>query len=108
MKVVIGHKALNLEELFSIACLPSTTEVVIDNPTAAEFSPQPAQVQAKDKVQEYPELSPSIELRHEHERAIILVKLLQIIKMKKNCTAASANLLVRILNDNLSFLVCTI
>lgn len=38
MKVVIGHKSLNLEELFNVSCLPSIAEVVIDSVTNAELA----------------------------------------------------------------------
>ncbi len=38
MKIVIGHKNLNLEELFSVACLPAHAEVVVDSVTNAEFA----------------------------------------------------------------------
>lgn len=44
MKIVVGHKTLNLEELFNIACLPTQNEVVVDNVISCEFNPQPPQV----------------------------------------------------------------
>jgi hypothetical protein len=40
MKIVIGHKTLNLEELFSIATFPALAEVVVDSPTYIELNPQ--------------------------------------------------------------------
>jgi hypothetical protein len=36
MKIVIGHKNLNLEELFNISCLGA--EVVVDNVISVEFN----------------------------------------------------------------------
>jgi hypothetical protein len=40
MQIVIGHKNLNLEELFTIAAFPAQSEVVIDNVISAELTPQ--------------------------------------------------------------------
>ena len=40
MKIVVGHKNLNLEELFTIACLGEYNEVVVDNVISNEFNPQ--------------------------------------------------------------------
>ena len=48
MKIVIGHKNLNLEELFNVSCLPSQMEVVIDSQVYAELNPQQSQSQSKD------------------------------------------------------------
>ena len=77
MKIVIGHKNLNLEELFQIACMPSYAEVVVDSVTNAEFA---ASVPggAPKEGQTVPEIPDRLlsSLRPEHERAIILVKLL--------------------------------
>jgi hypothetical protein len=42
-------------------------------------------------------------IRPEHERAILLVKLLQIVKMKRSAVKASVELLVEILNTNKIF-----
>ena len=41
MKIVIGHKNLNLEELLNVSCFQSQSEVVIDNQIAAELSANP-------------------------------------------------------------------
>jgi hypothetical protein len=38
MKIVIGHKNLNLEELFQISCMPKFAELIIDSVTNAEFA----------------------------------------------------------------------
>jgi hypothetical protein len=47
MKIVVGHKNLNLEELFNIAYLPAQSEVIVDNVISVEFDAKPPQVQAK-------------------------------------------------------------
>jgi hypothetical protein len=44
-------------------------------------------------------------IKPEHERAIILVKLLQIVKMKKSATKPNVDFLVGVLNSNKSFIV---
>lgn len=38
MSIVIGHKNLNLEELFQVACMPGRAEVIVDSVTNAEFA----------------------------------------------------------------------
>jgi hypothetical protein len=70
MKIVIGHKNLNLEELFQVACKPSISEVVIDSVTSVDFAPPTAH---KD-----PQVPPPVptKLSGEHIRAVLLVKLL--------------------------------
>ena len=102
MKIVIGHKNLNLEELFSIAYLPSQNEVVVDNVISHEFNPQPPQVQNKE-MQAFPELMPGFTLRDDHVRAVLLTKLVQLIKLKKNVSKQTINYFVTILNENRSF-----
>jgi len=39
MKIVVGHKNLNLEELFNVSYLPAQSEVVVDNVISTEFNP---------------------------------------------------------------------
>lgn len=106
MKIVIGHKDLNLEELFQIACMPAFAELVIDSVTNAEFAltiPGGANKEGQT-VPEIPDrLIPSI--RAEHERAILLVKILQIVKLKRGATKPNVDFLVGIINQNKSFLV---
>ena len=106
MKIVIGHKNLNLEELFQVACLPAHAEVIIDSVTNADFATSIPGGAPKDS-QFPPEISDKIValIRPEHERAVILVKLLQIIKMKRSATRASVEYLVGILNTNKIFSV---
>jgi len=77
MKIVIGHKNLNLEELFSCAFLPGHAEIIVDSVTNAEFAATIPGGAPKD-AQSVPEIPKEIadNIRPEHERAIILVKLL--------------------------------
>jgi len=94
MKIVIGHKNLNLEELFQVSCQANIAEVVVDSVTAADFS---AATPHKD-----PQVPPALalELTQEQARAVILVKLLQIAKLKKNATRPTIDFLVGLLNAN--------
>ena len=104
MKIVIGHKNLNLEELFSCAFLPGHAEIIVDSVTNAEFAASIPGGAPKDSqnVAEIPkEIADNI--RPEHERAIILVKLLQIVKLKRNATRPNVEFLVNVLNTNKLF-----
>eukprot|EP00352_Strombidinopsis_acuminata_P009398 CAMPEP_0176353742 /NCGR_PEP_ID=MMETSP0126-20121128/12024_1 /TAXON_ID=141414 ORGANISM="Strombidinopsis acuminatum, Strain SPMC142" /NCGR_SAMPLE_ID=MMETSP0126 /ASSEMBLY_ACC=CAM_ASM_000229 /LENGTH=67 /DNA_ID=CAMNT_0017705547 /DNA_START=15 /DNA_END=218 /DNA_ORIENTATION=+ len=39
MKIVVGHKVVNLEELFNVSCLPAgQTEVIVDSQLNAELN----------------------------------------------------------------------
>lgn len=106
MKIVIGHKSLNLEELFQVACMPSHAEVVVDSVTNAEFAASIPGGANKDG-QTVPEIPAGLArlVKPEHERAILLVKLLQIVKMKRSAVRPSVEFLVSILNTNKSFVV---
>jgi hypothetical protein len=101
MKIVIGHKNLNLEELFQVATFLANAEVVIDSVTNVEFAASIPGGAPKD-AQNPPELPERLTglIRQEHARAIVLVKLLQIVKMKKSATRASVDFLVNLLNSN--------
>ena len=52
-----------------------------------------------------PELPKDIagSIRLEHERAIILVKLSQIVKLKRHATRSTVEFLVKVLNNGVSF-----
>ena len=106
MKIVIGHKNLNLEELFQLACQPAHAEVVVDSTTNVEFAASVPGGAPKD-AQTVPALPAALTrlLKPEHERAIILVKLLQIVKMKRSAARPSVEFLVSLLNTNKSFIV---
>lgn len=55
MKIVVGHKVLNLEELFNVSCLGSTqTEVVVDSQLYADLNKQAPK--ATIKLTDYKEL----------------------------------------------------
>lgn len=106
MKIVIGHKNLNLEELFQISCMPQFAELVIDSVTNAEFA-LTIPGGANKEGQTIPEIPDRLlsSLRAEHERAILLVKILQIVKLKRSATKPNVDFLVKVLNENKSFLV---
>lgn len=95
MKIPIGHKVLNLEELYQVAYLGSSqVEVVVDNQLAAELST----AASKDKTMK-PFLALSkVNLSNEALRAVLLVKLVQMLKLKKNCSKASADFILSLLN----------
>ena len=101
MKVVIGHKNLNLEELFQVSYHSGIAEVVIDSVTNVEFAASVPGGAPKD-AQFPPEVPAQLAslLKPEHVRAIILVKLLQIVKMKKSATRTTVDFLVNVLNSN--------
>ena len=98
MQIVIGHKNLNLEELFTISGLHLTSEVVIDNVIACEFNTQHKLPENK-LLQEGPQF-PHLNSTLEDERAILLVKILQLIKLKKHATKHTVEYLVRLLNSH--------
>ena len=104
MKIVIGHKNLNLEELYSCAFLPGHAEIVVDSVTNAEFAASVPGGAPKD-AQSVPEIPQdvAVNIRPEHERAIILVKLLQIVKLKRNATKPNVDFLVNVLNSSKTF-----
>lgn len=104
MKIVIGHKNLNLEELYSCAFLHGHAEIVVDSVTNAEFAASVPGGAPKD-AQFVPEIPQdvAVNIRPEHERAIILVKLLQIVKLKRNATKPNVDFLVNVLNSSKTF-----
>ena len=91
MKIVIGHKILNLEELYNIA---AGAEVVVDAPTYAELNKT-----AIDKfiVMDVPE--EKVQISNLETRAVLTVKLLQILKLKGSAQKATVDLLVSMLNE---------
>ena len=101
MKIVIGHKSLNLEELFQVACLPTHAELVVDSVINADFAASIAGGAPKDAMiaPEIPDRLIAI-MKPEHQRAVILVKLLQIVKMKRSAVRPTVDFLVNVLNTN--------
>jgi len=75
MKVVIGHKVLNLEELYTVGYLHQSetapVEVVVDSQIYAELSKQPPKEQPAD----YPK-DAVVNLKREEARAVLLVKVI--------------------------------
>lgn len=104
MKIVIGHKNLNLEELFQVSCLTAHAELVVDSVTNADFATSIPGGAPKD-AQIIPQISAHLGslLRPEHQRAIVLVKLLQIVKMKRSAVKANVDFLVDVINTNKIF-----
>ena len=99
-KVVIGHKVLNLEELYNVSCIGSSlgVEVVVDSQLYAELSCASVKYEAPS----YPELiegTEKITFNGEQIRAILLVKLVQLLKLKKNASKSSVDFLLSLLND---------
>jgi len=101
-KVVIGHKVLNLEELYNVSCLGSAhqVEVVVDSQLYAELSKAPAKADAAGKKFEaLTEAGQDAKFTPSQIRAILLVKLVQMLKLKKNATSPSVDFLLRLLNE---------
>ena len=104
MQTVIGSKNLNLEELFTCAYLPGLSQVVVDSAISAEFAAS-APGGAPKEAQSIPEIPAevAVNIRPEHERAILLVKLAQIVKLKKNALKPNVEFLVSVLNSGRTF-----
>ena len=101
-KVVIGHKVLNLEELYNVSCLGSAhqVEVVVDSQLYAELNKAPAKADAAGKKFEaLTEGGQDVKFTSSQVRAILLVKLVQMLKLKKNATSPSVDFILRLLND---------
>ena len=105
MKITIGHKVLNLEELFNVAYLGcEQVEVVVDSQLYAELStdaPKAVATIAYKPLNEQPELEREEEVTFNvpQIRAILLVKLVQILKLKKNAQRSTVDFFVGLLND---------
>ena len=98
-KVVIGHKVLNLEELYNVSCVGSAlgVEVVVDSQLYAELSCAAVKYEAPS-FSEQNELG-GITFNREQIRAILLVKLVQLLKLKKNASKSSVDFFLYLLND---------
>lgn len=102
-KVVIGHKVLNLEELYSVSCVGSAlgVEVVVDSQLYAELST----LAVKYEAASFSELREAaggdvIKFNQQQIRAILLVKLVQLLKLKKNASKSSVDFILSLLNDS--------
>ena len=96
MKYPIGHKVLNLEELYNTSYLGATqVEVVVDAQLYADLST----AASKDKTMKPFVALTDVKLPVQALRAVLLVKLVQMLKLKKNCSKASADFILSILNS---------
>lgn len=102
MKIVIGHKVINLEELFNVSQLTpagaAVAEVVVDAQINAELGKQPGK--DKDLVRDYnTEQDFSKSCSQGEVRAIVAVKLVQLLKLKGNASTCLVNGLLKFLNE---------
>ena len=99
MKIVIGHKVLNLEELYNVSYLDfNKAEVVVDNQLHAELSTAAAAGNPKPFA-----ASGLVNLYRPQLRAVLLVKIVQLLKLKKIAQKSSIDFLVDTLNSNEAF-----
>ena len=95
MKIIVGTKALQFEELFNAAYFPTQTQIIVDQ--ALEFG---APAKGGCPTSKF-EIEEDTLYDMPQRRAALLVKLVQILRLKKNATKASVQFLVGILNaDN--------
>lgn len=102
--IVVGHKILNLEELFAIAAYDSTQpgqkiEVAVDSPLYSELNKEKSKEKAL--VKDFKSFDEAKNLRKSEARAILAVKLVQLIKLKSVAHKATVDCLVKILNEDL-------
>ena len=101
MKVVVGQKILNLEELFTIASAAGrqgvSAEVTVDSQIYAELGKQQ---QDKPSGPNFADMNEGIKLPQQEGRAVLAVKLIQLLKMKGMAQQATADALVAMLNEN--------
>ena len=98
MQVIVGQKVLNLEEVFNVATRKNQVEVVIDNQLKAELATTVTPGSNNPDVEELP-LFQDFQFDQRHARATLLVKLLQLLKLKKNAQKNTAEFIVRLLNN---------
>ena len=103
MKIVIGHKVLNLEELTNVACLSKDlAEVIVDSQLYAELAQQapPKTVDTQFNPVVDDKASGSVLLLTKAQvRAVLLVKLVQILKLKKNAQKSTVDFFLNVLNQ---------
>ena len=104
MKLTIGHKIVNLEELFQISQLNDNepyVEVVVDSAVYSELS------KAKPKDTKLEKFTSSHEFANNcsnsEVRAIIAAKIVQLLKLKINCQKAVIDSLLGLLNGKASY-----
>ena len=104
MKVVVGHKNLSLEELFEASQMKGNialAEVEVDSAIYSELSKAPP----KDKVltsfstmHKFAQNFSSSEIR-----AILVAKLVQLLKLKANCQAQVVDSILDMLNSKVEY-----
>lgn len=102
MKIVIGHKVLNLEELTNVAYLgKDLAEVIVDSQLYSDLSTQPLQKAATPQFKPITDDSESnlVLLTRQQVRAALLVKLVQILKLKKNAQKSTVDFFLSVLNQ---------
>lgn len=97
MKIVVGQKILNLEELFLIA-EGLNIEVEVDAPILNELDCKSIDKKIEAEV---PPSHKELKLTQPICRAFIASKLIQILKLKSSAQQVTAQFLVRCLNENL-------
>jgi len=102
MKVVIGHKVLNLEELTYVASLgKDLAEVIVDSQLYTELATQapPKTVDGQfNPIVDDKASSAVLLLTRAQVRAALLVKLVQILKLKKNAQKSTVDFILSVLN----------
>ncbi len=96
MKVIVGHKILNLEEILQVALYPNLSEVVVDNQIYNELSKE------KCKAPKEQQTLPVSATFLPHKRSTYLVMLVQILKLKKNTSQQTVDFIVNQLNSDKS------
>ena len=99
MKIVVGHKVLNLEELTHVSHLgKDLAEVVVDSQLYAELSTAPLQKAADPQFSQLSDNDTPLVLSKTQIRAALLAKLVQILKLKKNAQKSTVDFLLSVLN----------
>jgi len=103
MKIVIGHKVLNLEELTNVAFLgKDLAEVVVDSQLYAELATQAPQKTVDpsfNAMVDEEDGSSALLLTKNQIRAALLVKLVQLLKLKKNAQKSTVDFILSVLNQ---------
>ena len=101
--IVIGHKIINLEELYTISTYDSDTsgqrmEVAVDSPLYSELNK--AKSKENSLVRDFKKFDEAQGLRKVEARAILTVKLIQLIKLKSTASKDLVDCLVNMLNND--------
>lgn len=100
MKIVIGHKVLNLEELTNVAFLgKDLAEVVVDSQLYAELATQAPQKTVDPSFNAVVDEEATLLLTKNQIRAVLLVKLVQLLKLKKNAQKSTVDFILSVLNQ---------